>query len=114
LGADGSCHTAASGTAQLIYGGTLALSTGTIAAATSSVPSCTLNTVAATGALATDRLDVSYASDWTAVTGYAPVTTGFLLVGGWMTSGQININQCNPTAGSITPGALSVVVGVYR
>jgi hypothetical protein len=100
--------------AQTIFSGTQALGTSQIAAATSSTPSCALTTIAASGALATDRLVVQAASDPTSVTGYAPITTGNLEIWSWMTNGQINIKVCNPTGTAITPGALNVIVGVYR
>ena len=100
--------TSGSGT-QTIFSGTQALSTSLIAST-----ACTLTTVAATGALTSDRLVAQAASDPTGITGYLPSTSGNLEIWTWLTSNQINIKQCNPTGSSITPGALSLVLGVYR
>jgi hypothetical protein len=88
------------GAAVTVYAGTKALGTAAIAST-----ACTTLTQAATGVLTTDIVSWSFASDVTAVTGYAPVTTGGLAIYIWPTADTINLKVCNPTGNSITPGA---------
>lgn len=65
-------------------------------------------TVAATGALTTDAIEIAYAS---APTG---TTDGLLILSKWVTAGNVNFARCNPTAGSITPTALVLNWRVIR
>lgn len=96
---------AASGTMELkIASGTKALATSAIASAT-----CTsAQTDTATGATTSSVVDASFASDPTGVTGYAPATSGMLTIISWATANTVNFKVCNNTAGSITPGAISL------
>lgn len=69
---------------------------------------CDDTTATATGALTSDTLSVDFAADPTAVTGYIPATTGGLQIYFFTTSGTAHFKVCNPTSGSITPGAVSL------
>ncbi len=90
--------------------GTKALATGAISSA-----SCTsAQTDTATGAATTDVVDFTFASDPTAVTGYVPLTSGMLAIIPYATSNTVNFKVCNNTAGSITPGAISLNWRVRR
>jgi hypothetical protein len=73
------------------------LTTGTCAAAV---------TVAVTGAATTSVVSWDYASDPSGVVGYG--SSGGLTVTAYATSGNANFRLCNPTAGSITPGAMTL------
>lgn len=95
-------YVVASGTAALV---TTAISSGACVAITP---------VTATGALTTDVLTWWVASDPTAITGYAPVTTGGVQIVPWITSGLVNVKVCNPTTSSITPGALTINWRIMR
>lgn len=58
-------------------------------------------TVAAAPVSTSNRIEWAYAA--------APgVTDGLLHINAWVTSGNVNFNQCNPTTGSLTPTAISV------
>lgn len=93
-----------------VASGTKALDTDAIAS-----EACdTLSTTTATGAASTDVLTYSANADITAVTGYAPETTGGLAVYAWLTTNTINWKICNPTTASITPGAVSLNYRVAR
>lgn len=94
--------TIASGTATL---GTGAISSGTCATAV---------TVTATGVAATDVLTAGFNSDVTGVTGYAPLSTGSLQIFPWPGTNTANFKVCNPSASSITPGAVTLNWKVVR
>lgn len=105
-GTDGSTYTMPGSSAtipQVVASGTLALSTGAITSAT-----CVDNTATATNALTSDALEITFASDPTGVTGYAPSTGGSLWMAPWFAAGVLHVKQCNPSSGSITPSALSL------
>jgi hypothetical protein len=53
-------------------------------------------------------------ADITGVTGYVPSTAGGLAIYVWPTTNTINVKVCNPTAGSITPGAVTLNWRVVR
>ncbi len=88
----------------LIASGTKALGTTGITSATCAAAV----TAVATGAASTDVADIAFNSDPTAVTGYAPSTSGMLTIIPWASSGAINIKVCNNTAATITPGAITL------
>lgn len=89
--------------------GATALSTAAIAST-----ACFTTTAAATGTASTDVVIVNFNSDPTATTGYAPVLTGGLSIYVFPSSNQVNFRVCNPTASSITPGAITVNWKVIR
>lgn len=93
-----------------IASGTLALSTTAIASAT-----CTAaQTATATGTATTDVVTASFNGDPTAVTGYAPSTSGMLTIIPYPTANTFNVKVCNNTANSITPGAITLNWKVVR
>jgi hypothetical protein len=89
-------YTIASGTAAL---GTSAIASGACA---------TVVTATATGGATTDTMAFTPNADITAVTGYAPVTTGGLAIYPYVTTNTANFKVCNPTSSSITPGAVTL------
>ena len=99
-GAGGMTTTVATGTAAL---GTSAIASGVCGTAT---------TVAATGVATTDTINAGFNGDPTAITGYT--AGGMLTVVPYPTSGNVNFKQCNLTAISITPGALTINWRVQR
>ncbi len=92
-------QTVATGTAAL---GTSAISAGACATAVN---------VTATGALATDNAVVDFTADESGITGYG---AGGLRVTKLLSSGNLAIKVCNPTAGSITPAAATLRWRVIR
>jgi len=84
--------------------GTSALGTGAITSATCA----TAVTTAATGITTTDVVRWGFNGDPTAVTGYAPVTSGALTIFAYPTANNVNFKVCNLTTGSITPGAITL------
>jgi hypothetical protein len=94
--------TIASGTATL---GTSAISSGACATAV---------TVSATGVATSDIIAFVPAGDITAVTGYAPSTSGGLAVYPYPSANNVNFKVCNPTSSSITPGAVTLNWRVAR
>lgn len=103
--------TAVAGTdyVSTIYSGTKALDTDAIAST-----ACDTMTQSATGVASTDVVTWSFNADVTAVTGYAPITSGGLSIYIWPSTDTINIKVCNPTVSSITPGAVSLNLAVRR
>jgi hypothetical protein len=95
-------YTVASGTSAL---GTSAISSGACA---------TVVTTAATGTATTDVISASFNGDPTGVTGYVPLSSGMLTIISYPTSGNVNFKVCNNTAGSITPGAITLNWRVAR
>ncbi len=87
------------------------ISSGTIALGTSLITTgacATVATASAVGTLTTDIVSFSLNGDISAVTGYAPVTTGGLSLYVYPTADTVNVKVCNPTASSITPGAVTL------
>lgn len=87
------------------------ISSGTAVLGTSAISStacATVVTVAAVGALTTDIISFAPNADITAVTGYAPVTTGGLAIYPFPSANAVNFKVCNPTNSSITPGAVTL------
>lgn len=75
---------------------------------------CDTMTAAATGTLSTDTVTWVPNADITAVTGYEPLTTGKLYLEVWPSADTVNIKVCNPTSGTVTPGAVSINWRVAR
>ena len=94
-----------------VTGGTQLVASGTSAMGTSAIASGACATVVAataTGTATTDVITFTPNADITAVTGYAPVTTGGLAIYVYPTANNFNAKVCNPTSASITPGAISL------
>lgn len=96
--------------ARTVASGAKALGTGAISSATCA----TVASDTATGTLTTDAITVSFNGDPTAVTGYTPVTSGALTIFYYPTADNVNFKVCNLTAGSITPGAVTINWRVVR
>jgi hypothetical protein len=92
-----------------IASGAKALDTDAIAST-----ACDTMTATATGAASTDAVTWTPNADITAVTGYAPATTGGLSIYMWPTTDTLNIKVCNPTSSSITPGAVTLNWRIVR
>lgn len=67
-------------------------------------------TTTMTGVTTTSTFTSSFASDASGVTGYG--SSGGLSIVMWPTANTNNLKLCNPTASSITPGAMTINVGV--
>lgn len=93
-----------------IANGSSALGTSSIA----STACATVVTGTATGTLTTDSIQWTPNADISAVTGYAPVTTGALIVYVYPTADTVNFKVCNPTALAIVPGAVTINWRVIR
>lgn len=93
-----------------IANGTSALGTGAI----SSGACATVVTTSATGTATTDNIMADFNADPTGVTGYAPSSSGMLTIIKYPTSNNVNFKVCNNTAGSITPGAITLNWRVVR
>lgn len=107
---DTKCATDGYVDAHYIANGTSALGTSAI-----SSPSCaTVVTTAATGVATTDVITAGFNGDPTAVTGYAPSTSGMLTIIAYPTTNNVNFKVCNNTASSITPGAITLNWKVTR
>lgn len=90
---------------RVIASGTAALGTSAI----TSGASATLVTVAATGVATTDVISWGFNQSPNGVTGYnAASTTGCLVITAYPTANNVNFLVSNPTAASITPGALTL------
>lgn len=85
------------------------IASGTVALDTDAITSESCDTsdtgITATGVASTDVLSWSFNGDVTAVTGYAPVTTGALSIYAYPGTNTVNFKVCNPTSSSITPGS---------
>jgi large repetitive protein len=57
------------------------------------------------GALRPDIISWEPSADITAITGYAPATTGGLAIYPYGSAGNVNFKVCNPTSSTITPGS---------
>lgn len=93
-----------------IANGTSALGTGAITSATCA----TVVTTTATGTATTDNIMADFNADPTAVTGYTPSANGMLTIIKYPTANNVNFKVCNNTAGSITPGAITLNWRVVR
>lgn len=86
------------------------VATGTITLSTAGLTgnTCTAaQTATATGAATTDVLDISFASDPTSTTGFAPPAS--LAVYPYVTTNTANVKVCNNTSVSVTLGAALVL-----
>lgn len=92
-------------TTQTIASGQTAMPTAALAG---NACSAAATTAVATGALTSDAVAVTFASDPTGVTGYGGGTNGGITIVPWPTANQMNFKLCNQTANSITPGAINV------
>lgn len=61
-----------------------------------------------TGVATTDVVSWTFDADPTAVTGYAPVTSGAVYIVAYPTTDTINFKVCNPTTSSIDPGSVTL------
>ena len=71
-------------------------------------------TATATGVASTDVVAWTPNADISAVTGYAPVTTGGVVIFVWPTTNTVNFRVCNPTSSSIDPGSITINWRVER
>jgi hypothetical protein len=102
-----------------LVAGTMGVSVanGTSALGTSSISSgacATVVTTSATGTATTDAISWGFNGDPTGVTGYVPSTSGMLTIIAYPSSNNVNFKVCNNTAGSITPGAITLNWRVVR
>jgi hypothetical protein len=112
-----SCGTPSSSVSTCTWvAGTVTVASGAKALDTDAIAStaCDTMTATATGAASTDTVTWTPNADITAVTGYAPVTTGGLSIYMWPTTDTLNIKVCNPTSSSITPGAVTLNWRIVR
>jgi hypothetical protein len=100
----------AGGLAQTIANGTVPLGTTAIA----SGACATVISIANANVLLTDIVDAGFQGDPTGVVGYAPTTTGILVIYVFATAGNANFKVCNTTASPITPGAVTLNWRVAR
>lgn len=94
-------------------GGTVSykVASGTSALGTSAISSATCATVVtttATGTATTDVINWGFNGDPTGVTGYAASASGMLTIIAYPSANNVNFKVCNNTAGSITPGAITL------
>lgn len=101
----GLCQTNGTGCPTGIANVQIVLPTSTLAANTCS----TVITTTMTGVTTTSTFTSSFASDASGVTGYG--SSGGLSIIMWPTANTNNLKLCNPTAASITPGAMTINVG---
>ena len=87
------------------------VASGTRAMATSAIAAGACNTadssITATGAVSTDRVQFSPNAD-------PGLNAGLLIYSAWAGSGVISFRVCNPSAGSLTPAAVSMNWAVVR
>jgi hypothetical protein len=100
----------AGGLTSTIASGTSAMGTGAITSATCA----TVVTTTATNTATTDVIGWGFNGDPHAVTGYIPATAGMLTIIAYPTSNNVNFLVCNNTAGSVTPGAITLNWRVTR
>lgn len=99
---------AAGGLTTTVASGTAALGTSAVASGVcgSAIPAN------ATGVVTTDTINAGFNGDPTAVTGYT--AGGMLTIVAYPTADHVNFKQCNLTAISITPSALTINWRVQR
>lgn len=97
------------GVPVIIASGASALDTAAIASEASDV-----TTVSAPGVLTTDVIIATLNGTPIGVTGYVPSDAGTLYIYAYPTTDNVNFVVCNNTAGSITPGALTINWKVIR
>jgi hypothetical protein len=100
---------------QVICAPTLALATSLISSGLcQTVTTGSVNSVACTNAVTTDIIDWTPAVSLQGVTNYGVSTSGALSIDVYPTAGYLNVNVCNWTAGSLTPGALTLNMRIMR
>jgi len=67
-----------------------------------------------TGLTTSDSISCTSSVELFSVTGFVPSASGILTISAWPTSNTINVEYANNTAGSITPGALTLNCGAFR
>jgi len=95
----------------------LRIASGTSALGTSAIGSAacaTVVTTAATGTATTDVIDWGFNADPTSTTGYSASASGMLTIIAYPSANNVNFKVCNNTAGSITPGAVTLNWKVTR
>lgn len=99
-------------------GGTVGyvVSSGTSALGTSAITagSCATVTTSATGVASTDAIIITPNASIKAVTGYIPSTSGGLSIVAYPTANNVNIDTCNWSSSSITPGAVTLNWRIVR
>lgn len=98
----------AGGLPTIIASGTIALGTSAVSAGACGSAA----TSTATGAVSTDTIQIGFNGDPTATTGYLP--TAMLTLVPYPTTNTVNVKQCNLTASSITPSALTLNWKIMR
>lgn len=102
---------------QLLSSLTKTICSGTVALGTSAITSAaaaTTVTATCTGLASTDTIQLSSNVNIFGVTGYVPSTSGILTISGFPTTNTINVVVVNNTAGTVTPGALTLNYRVTR
>lgn len=95
--------------------GTIASGTAPLGTSAISPAACaSVVTLAAAGVASTDAIIWTPNASIKAVTGYAPSTSGGLSISAYPTSGNVNFDVCNWSAGSITPGAVTLNWRIVR
>ena len=108
--ADGRVTAISAGSSLVIASGTKALATTSISAG-----ACNSDSITAAGVVSTDVVTWSPNADLSAVVGYRPISgDGLAIYPPVPSAGSILVKVCNPTASSITPGALSLNYRVVR
>lgn len=108
--ANGTSIPASATLTQTICSGTVTVNPGAIS---SGAKSSTI-TATCTGLLTTDNIQLDFNSDPTATTGYVPSSSGILTIFKFPTANTINVVVENNTAGSVTPGSLTLNYRVVR
>ena len=99
------------------YAMPITIASGASALGTSQIASgacASIVTTAATGVATTDVIQWGFNTRPSQVTGYTAATTGALRIDAYPTVNNVNFEVCNQTAGSITPGAMTLNWRVTR
>jgi hypothetical protein len=94
---------------QLLGSGAVSLPTSAVTSGACS----SVVTLTATGATTGSHIVATPAADPTGVTGYGPSASGSVSVQAYVTLNTANFKVCNNTAGTITPGALTLNAVVF-
>ncbi len=107
---DGRVTAISAGSSLVIASGARALATTSIAAG-----ACNTDTITAAGVVSTDVVTWSPNADLSTVVGYRPISgDGLAIYPPVPGAGSITVKVCNPTASSITPGAVTLNYRVTR
>lgn len=96
---------------------TRTVTSGSQSLATTAISSATCGaaqTITASSVLSTDTVVATFNGDPTGITGFVPSTTGMLTIIFYAGPDKLNFKYCNNTAGTITPGSVSVNWRVTR